>query len=134
MQPDYRVTLEQNLPVLGWKRIGTLGGKVNVPGTIWFRLDNPGVALPEVEISYEIIPGDPDILNIPDWAETMFKSGGQSIRDTIRESITWKERIRPFSRFAGVAALEQVQIRELTTSSDETCVHFDFSVAAQLEH
>jgi hypothetical protein len=106
---------------------------MSVPGSIWFRLDNPGVALPEVEISYEIIPGEPDIRNIPDWAETMLKSGGQSIRDTIRQSITWEERIRPFARFDGVAALEQVQIHELTTSSDATSVHLDFSVAAQVE-
>src|SRR4051812_9761590 len=133
VQPDYRVTLEQNLPLLGWKKIGTISGKVNVPGSIWFRLDNPGAALPEVEISYEIVPGDPDILNIPDWAETMLKSGGQSLRDTIRESLTWEERIRPFGRFAGVSPLEQVQIHEVTTSSDETWVHLDFSVAAQVE-
>jgi hypothetical protein len=134
VRPDYRVTLEQNLPVLGWKRIGTISGKVSIPGSIWFRLDNPGAALPEVEISYEIVPGDPDILNIPDWAETMFKSGGQSLRDTIRSSLTWKERIRPFGRFSGVSALEQVQIHEMSTSSDETWVHLDFSVAAQVEH
>jgi hypothetical protein len=134
VKPKYRVTLEQNLPVLGWKKIATFGGKVNVPGSIWFRLDNPGAALPDVEISYEVVPGEPDILNLPDWAEKTLKAGGQTIRDTIRESITWQERIRPFGRFAGVPELEQVRIHELTMSTDETCAHLDFSVEAQVDH
>jgi hypothetical protein len=134
VQPEYRVELEQNLPVLGWKKLATIKGKVNVPGSIRFRLDNPGAALPEVEISYEIIPGEPDILNIPDWAETTFKPGGQTIRDTIRESLARQERIRPFSRFAGVDVLEQVRIQELTMSTDETYVRLDFAVVAQVEH
>jgi hypothetical protein len=68
VEPNYRVTLEQKVPVLGWKRLATIRGKVRVPGSIRFRLENPGAALPEVEISYEVVPGDPDILNIPDWA------------------------------------------------------------------
>jgi hypothetical protein len=134
VKPKYRVALEQNLPVLGWKTIATIGGKVNVPGSIWFRLDNPGAALPGVEISYEIVPGEPDILNLPDWAEKTLKSGGQTIRDTIREAVARRERIRPFNRFTGVAALEQVRIHELTMSTDETCVHLDFSVEAQVDH
>jgi hypothetical protein len=132
VKPKYRVALEQNLPVLGWKKIATIGGKVKVPGTIWFRLDNPGAALPEVEISYEIVPGEPDILNLPDWAEKTLKSGGQTIRDTIRDAVTRRERIRPFGRFTGVATLEQVKIHALTISTDDTCVHLDFSVEAQV--
>ena len=103
MQPKYRVELHQHLPVLGWKRIAAISGKVDVPGLIRFRLDNPGAPLPEVGIRYEIIPGVPNILNIPDWAETSFKPDGQTIRDKIRELLTRQELIRPFSRFAGAA-------------------------------
>ncbi|MGZ3316696.1 MAG: hypothetical protein ACXU95_05260, partial [Isosphaeraceae bacterium] len=99
-QPKYRVELHQHLPVLGWKRIAAISGKVDVPGLIRFRLDNPGAPLPEVGICYEIIPGVPNILNIPDWAETSFKPDGQTIRDKIRELLTRQELIRPFSRFA----------------------------------
>ena len=51
-------------------------------------------------ICYEIIPGVPNILNIPDWAETSFKPDGQTIRDKIRELLTRQELIRPFNRFA----------------------------------
>jgi hypothetical protein len=134
VEPNYRVTLEQKVPVLGWKRLATIRGKVSVPGSIRFHLENPGAALPEVEISYEVVPGDPDILNIPDWAETTLKAGGQSIRDAIRDSIARHEQIRPFDRFAGVSVLEQVQIHELTLSTDDTCVHLDFSVEARVEH
>jgi hypothetical protein len=133
VKPRYRVTLEQKVPVLGWKKIATIGGKINVPGSVWFRLYNPGAALPEVDISYEVVPGEPDILNLPDWAEKTLKSGGQTIRDAVRESIAGQERIRPFGRFAGVPALEQVRIHELTMSTDETCVHLDFSVEVQVE-
>ena len=41
-QPKYRVELHQHLPVLGWKKIAAISGKVDVPGLIRFRLDNPG--------------------------------------------------------------------------------------------
>ena len=133
-QPKYRVELHQHLPVLGWKRIAAINGKVDVPGLIRFRLDNPGAALPEVGICYEIIPGVPNILNIPDWAETSFKPDGQTIRDKIRELLTRQELIRPFSRFAGAAVLQQVRIQELTMSTDETCVRLDFAIVAQVEH
>ncbi|MBV8309925.1 MAG: hypothetical protein JO344_05935 [Planctomycetaceae bacterium] len=133
-QPKYRVELHQHLPVLGWKRIAAISGKVDVPGLIRFRLDNPGAPLPEVGICYEIIPGVPNILNIPDWAETSFKPDGQTIRDKIRELLTRQELIRPFSRFADAAVLQQVRIQELTMSTDETCVRLDFAVVVQVEH
>ena len=133
-QPKYRVELHQHLPVLGWKRIAAISGKVDVPGLIRFRLDNPGAPLPEVGICYEIIPGVPNILNIPDWAETSFKPDGQTIRDKIRELLTRQELIRPFSRFADAAVLEQVRIQELTMSTDETCVRLDFAIVVQVEH
>jgi len=133
-QPKYRVELQQNLPVLGWKKIAAISGKAEVPGLIRFRLDNPGAALPEVKICYEIVPGVPNILNIPDWAETTFKPDGQTIRDKIRELLTRQELIRPFSRFAGAAVLQQVRIQELTMSTDESCVRLDFAIVAQVEH
>jgi len=133
-QPKYRVELHQHLPVLGWKRIAAISGKVDVPGLIRFRLDNPGAPLPEVGICYEIIPGVPNILNIPDWAETSFKPDGQTIRDKIRELLTRQELIRPFSRFADAAVLQQVRIQELTMSTDETCVRLDFAIVVQVEH
>ena len=85
-------------------------------------------------ICYEIIPGVPNILNIPDWAETSFKPDGQTIRDKIRELLTRQELIRPFSRFGGAAVLQQVRIQELTMSTDETCVRLDFAIVAQVEH
>ena len=69
-QAKYHLELQQNLPVLGWKKIAAISGKVDVPGLIRFRLDNPGAPLPEVDICYEIVPGVPNVLNIPDWAET----------------------------------------------------------------
>ena len=84
-RPTYRVQLDQKLPGLGWKKIAAISGKVEVPGLIRFRLANPGAALPDVEIAYEIVPGVPNILNIPDWAETTFKPDGQNLRDKIRE-------------------------------------------------
>jgi hypothetical protein len=133
-QPKYRVELHQRLPVIGWKKIAAISGQVDVPGLIRFRLDNPGAPLPEVEICYEIVPGVPNILNIPDWAETTFKPDGQTIRDKIRELLTRQELIRPFSRFAGAAVLQQVRIQELTMSTDETWVRLDFAIVAQVEH
>ncbi len=133
-QPKYRVEVHQNLPVLGWKKIAAISGKVDVPGLIRFRLENPGASLPDVGICYEIIPGVPNILNIPDWAEKSFKPDGQNIRDKIRELLTRQELIHPFSRFAGAAALQQVHIQELTMSTDETCVRLDLSIVAQVDH
>ncbi len=44
-QPKYRVELHQKLPVVGWKKIAAISGKVDVPGLIRFRLENPGAAL-----------------------------------------------------------------------------------------
>jgi hypothetical protein len=133
-QPKYRVELHQNLPVLGWKKIAAISGKIDVPGMIRFRQGNPGAPLPEVEICYEIVPGVPNVLNIPDWAETTFKPDGQTIRDKIRDLLTRQELIRPFSRFAGAAVLEQVLIRELTISTDPTCVLLELAVVAQVDH
>ena len=102
-RPDYRVQLDQKLPGLGWKKIAAISGKIEVPGLVRIRLANPGATLPDVEIAYEIIPGVPNILNFPDWAETSFKPDGLIIRDKIRELLTRQELIRPFSRFAGAA-------------------------------
>src|SRR5271165_4927545 len=133
-QPKYRVELHQHLPVLGWKRIAAISGKVDVPGLIRFRLDNPGAPLPEGGSCYESIPGSPNILNVPKWAETWFKPDGQTIRDKIRKLLTRQELIRPFSRFAGAAVLQQVRIQELTMSTDETYVRLDFAIVAQVEH
>ena len=133
-QAKYHLELQQNLPVLGWKRIAAISGKVDVPGLIRFRLDNPGAPLPEVDICYEIVPGVPNVLNIPDWAETSFKPDGQTIRDKIRELLTRRELIRPFSRFAGAAFLQKVRTQELTMSTDLTCVRLDFAIVAQVEH
>ena len=67
------------------EKVAAITGKVEVPGLIRFRLANPGAALPDVEIAYEIVPGIPNILNIPDWAETTFRPDGQNLRDKIRE-------------------------------------------------
>jgi hypothetical protein len=114
--PKYHVELQQHLPLVGWKKIAAISGKVDVPGLIRIRLDNPGAALPEVKICFEIVPGVPNILNIPDWAETTFKPDGQTIRDKIRELLTRQELIRPFSRFAGAAVLQQVRIQDLRTA------------------
>lgn len=133
-RPTYRVQLDQKLPGLGWKKIAAISGKVEVPGLIRFRLANPGAALPDVEIAYEIVPGVPNILNIPDWAETTFKPDGQNFRDKIRELLSRQELIRPFSRFAGAAVLHRVRIQALTMSTDEFCVRLDFAVVAQVEH
>ena len=133
-QPKYRVELQQNLPVLGWKKIAAISGKVDVPGLIRFRLENPGAALADVGICYEIIPGVPNVLNIPDWAETSFKPDGLTIRDKIRELLTRQQLIHPFSRFAGAPILQQVRIQELTMSTSDTCVLLDFAIVAQVEH
>ncbi len=133
-QPKYRVELQQNLPVLGWKKIAAISGKVDVPGLIRFRLENPGAALADVGICYEIIPGVPNVLNIPDWAETSFKPDGLTIRDKIRELLTRQELIHPFSRFAGAPILQQVRIQELTMSTNDICVLLDFAIVAQVEH
>jgi hypothetical protein len=133
-QPKYRLELHQNLPVLGWKKIASISGKVEVPGLIRFRLGNPGASLPDAEICYEIVPGMPNVLNIPDWAETTFKPDGQTIRDKIRELLTRQELIRPFSRFAGATVLQQVRIHELTMSTDAIYVRLDFAIEAQVEH
>ena len=133
-RPSYRVQLDQKLPGLGWKKIAAISGKVEVPGLIRFRLSNPGAALPDVEIAYEIVPGVPNILNIPDWAETTFKPDGQNLRDKIREVLSRQELIRPFARFAGAAVLQRVHIQSLTMSTDESSVRLDFAVVAQVEH
>jgi hypothetical protein len=133
-QPKYRVELHQKLPVLGRRKIATISGKIDVPGMIRFRLSNPGVPLPKAEIRYEIIPSVPNVLNIPDWAETTFKPDGQAIRNKFRELLTRQELIRPFSRFAGAAVLEHVRIRELTMSTDSTCVRLELAVVARVEH
>jgi hypothetical protein len=132
--PDYRVQLDQKLPGLGWRKVAAISGKVDVPGLIRFRLNNPGAALPDVEICYEIVPGVPDVLNIPDWAETTFKPDGKNLRDKIRELLTRQELIRPFARFGEAAVLRRVQIRELTMSTDPESVRLDFAVVAQVEH
>ena len=132
-RPDYRVQLDQKLPGLGWRKVAAIGGKIDVPGLIRFRLNNPGAALPDVEICYEIVPGVPDILNIPDWAETTFKPDGKNLRDTIRELLTRQELIRPFARFGEAAVLRRVQIRELTMTTDPESVRLDFAVVAQVE-
>jgi len=54
-------------------------------------------------------------------------------RDKIRELLTRQELIRPFSRCAGAAVLQQVRIQELTMSTDEACVRLDFAIAAKVE-
>jgi hypothetical protein len=132
--PSYRVQLDQKLPKLGWRKLAAISGKVDVPGLIRLRLDNPGAALPDVRIAYEIVPGVPNILNIPDWAETTFRPDGQNLRDKIREILSRQELISPFSRFAGAAVFHQVRIQELSLSTDETSVRLDFAVLAQVEH
>jgi hypothetical protein len=133
-RPSYRVQLDQKLPALGWKKIAAISGKVDVPGLVRFRLDNPGAALPDVGIYYEIIPGVPNIHNFPDWAETSLKSDGQSLRSKIQEHLSRQELIHPFSRFAGTTVLQQVRIQELTMSTDPSTVRLDFAVSAQVEH
>jgi hypothetical protein len=133
-RPHYQLQLRQQLPIVGPKRIASIRGQVDVPGTIRFLLEKPGVPLPEVGISCELIPGVPDVLNIPDWAETTFKPGGQSIRDAIRQQLTRRELIRPFGRFAGVAQLQRVSIQELILSTDENSVRLNFAVQAIVEH
>ncbi len=133
-QPKYRVELHQKLPVVGWKKIAAISGKVDVPGLIRFRLENPGAALPEIGICYEIVPGVPNILNIPDWAESTFKPDGQTLPNKIREVLTRQELIHPFKKFAGAAVLQRVQIHELTMSTDETNVRLDLAIVAQVEH
>ena len=133
-RPNYRVQLDQKLPALGWKKVAAISGKIEIPGLIRFRLNNPGAPLPDVEICYEIVPGVPDILNIPDWAETTFKPEGKNLRDTIRELLSRQQLIRPFAHFGEAAVLRQVQIRELTMTTDPESVHLDFAVAAQMEH
>jgi hypothetical protein len=134
VRPEYRVTLDQNLPVLGWKRVGTISGQVNVPGLVRLRLANPGASLPEVGIHYEVVPGEPDILNVPDWAETTFRPGGQTIRDKIREALTRQELIHPFRRFAGSESMQRVRVQELIMTTDATSVRLDFAVLGQVEH
>ena len=89
------VQLDQRLPRLGWRKVAAISGKIDIPGLIRFRLNNPGAVLPDVEICYETVPGIPDILNIPDWAETTFKPDGKNLRDMIRELLTRQELIRP---------------------------------------
>jgi hypothetical protein len=133
-RPSYRVQLDQRLPALGWRKLAALSGKVDVPGLVRFRLDNPGAALPDVGIYYEIVPGVPNIRNFPDWAETTLKADGQSLRSKIQEHLSRQELIRPFSRFTGSAVLQQVRIRELTMSTDPSTVRLDFAVVAQVEH
>jgi hypothetical protein len=132
--PSYRVQLDQKLPGLGWRKLGAISGKVDVPGLIRLRLDNPGAALPDLRIAYEIIPGEPNILNVPDWAETTFRPDGQNLRDKIRQVLTRRELICPFSRFAGPAVLQQARIQELSMSTDATFVRLDLAVVAQVEH
>jgi hypothetical protein len=133
-RPGYRIQLDQKLPGLGWRKVAAMSGKVDVPGLIRLRLDNPGAALPDVRIAYEIVPGVPDVLNLPDWAETTFRPDGQNLRDKIREILSRQELISPFTRFAGDAVLQQVRIQELSMSTDETSVRLDFAVLAQVEH
>ncbi|MGC8638862.1 MAG: hypothetical protein ACP5XB_03160 [Isosphaeraceae bacterium] len=133
-RPGYRVQLDQKLPGLGWRKVAAISGKVAVPGLIRLSLDNPGAALPAVRIAYEIAPGVPDVLNIPDWAETTFRPDGKNLRDLIREILTRREMIEPFSRFAGDPALEHVRIQDLSMSTDATFVRLDFAVVAQVEH
>ena len=118
----------------GLEKVAAISGKVEVPGLIRLRLDNPGAALPDVRIAYEIVPGVPDVLNIPDWAETTFRPDGKNLRDMIREILSRQELIRPFSRFAGDAVLQQVRIQELSMSTDEASVRLDFAVLAQVGH
>jgi hypothetical protein len=133
-RPGYRVQLDQKLPGLGWRKVAAISGKVDVPGLIRLSLDNPGAALPEVRIAYEIVPGVPDVLNIPDWAETTFRPDGKNLRDLIREILTRREMIEPFGRFAGDPALQQVRIQDLSISTDAAFVRLDFAVVAQVEH
>ena len=128
VQPSYRVQLDQKLPGLGWKKVAAISGKVDVPGLIRLRLHNPGAALPEVRIACDIVPGEPNILNIPDWAETTFRPDGQNLRDKIREILARQELVEPFIHFAGDSVLQQVRIQELSMSSDETSVRLDFAV------
>lgn len=133
-RPSYRVQLDQKLPGLGWRKVAAISGKMDVPGLIRLSLHNPGAALPDACIAYEIVPGVPDVLNIPDWAETTFRPDGKNLRDLIREILSRQELLCPFSRFAGDAALQQVQIQELSMSTDATFVRLDFAVLAQVEH
>jgi hypothetical protein len=133
-EPEYRVELDQNLPVLGWKRVGTISGQVKVPGLVRLSLENPGACLPEVGIRYEVIPGEPDILNIPDWAETTFRPGGQTIRDKIRQALTRQELICPFRRLTGSESLQRVRVRDLIMTTDTTSVRLDFAVLGEVEH
>ena len=133
-RPGYRVQLDQKLPGLGWRKVAAISGKVDVPGLIRLSLDNPGAALPAVRIAYEIVPGVPDILNIPDWAETTFRPDGKNLRDLIRDILSRREMIEPFTRFAGDPALQQVRIQELSISTDAAFVRLDFAVVAQVEH
>ena len=78
--------LDQKLPGLGWKKIAAISGKVEVPGLIRFRLANPGAALPEVEIAYEIVPGDAQHPQHPRLGRDHRSSPtARTIRDKIRE-------------------------------------------------
>jgi hypothetical protein len=131
-QPDYRLQLDQRLPALGWRKLAAIKGKVQVPGLVRFRLENPGASLPEVAICCEVIPGTPDVLNPPDWAETTFKPSGQTIRNRIREALNRQELIRPFARFAGSELLQKVQVQELLLATDATHVRLEFAVVAQV--
>jgi hypothetical protein len=133
-RPHYRLQLRQRLPLVGRKTIATIKGQVDVPGSVRFLLEKPEVPLPEVAICCELTPGVPDVLNIPDWAETTFRPGGQTIRDAIRQQLSRRELIRPFSRFAGVSPLQRVYVHELTLSTDATCVQLTFAVQAAVEH
>jgi hypothetical protein len=133
-RPDYRVQLDQKLPRLGWRKLAAISGKIEIPGLIRFRVNNPGASLPDVEICYEIVPGVPDILNIPDWAETTFKPDGKNLRDTIRELLTRQEVIRPFARLGEAVVLRQVQIQGLTMATDPASVRLELAVVAQVLH
>lgn len=133
-RPHYRLDLHQYIPMIGRKQIATIKGDVDVPGSIRLVLEKPGVPLPDVGIIYEITPGVPNVLNIPDWAETTFRPGGQTIRDVIRQHLTRRELIHPFKRFEGLPQVQKVSVQQLELSTDETHVRLCFAVQAEVPH